>query len=246
MTKLATDLTLDLGAGTVLGDPSGISATLEAAGSGLSGRTIFFVLDGTGATAGQGFVKSVTTDAAGVGVLGSTPNLPYGTTPITAYFNGAIPLNPWAPLAEPGEHHPDRCGLRGGRIRCRTRSPSSVATDDHLRDRPDQEGPRKPRLHRHRDGVDRPLPVTFSSTSPTVCTVTSTGHRAPREHRPVRRQGVAGRERALRRRPMPRLRSRSSGRSPGSSPRSTTCRPSTSPRPAARSRSSSASVATAA
>ena len=92
----------------MLGDPSGISATLEAAGSGLSGRTIFFVVDGTGTTDGQGFVKSVTTGADGVGVLGSTPSLPVGTYAVTAYFNGEVLAQPVGSARGPRDHHLDR------------------------------------------------------------------------------------------------------------------------------------------
>ena len=49
--------------------------------------------------AGQGFVKSVTTDAAGVAALGATPTVPVGTYTIKAYFSGTIPLHPWGPPA---------------------------------------------------------------------------------------------------------------------------------------------------
>ena len=61
------------------------------------GRTITFVATGSGPTAGQGFVKSVTTNATGVAALGPTPSVPGGTYSLTAYFSGTIPLHPWGP-----------------------------------------------------------------------------------------------------------------------------------------------------
>jgi hypothetical protein len=41
----------------------------------------------------------VTTNGAGQGSLGGIPALPEGPYTVTAYFNGTIPLNPWAPEA---------------------------------------------------------------------------------------------------------------------------------------------------
>ena len=96
---LGTNLTLTSGstAGCNSGDPSGVSAVLKAGTTPIGGRSITFVATGTGSTAGQGFVKSVTTNANGVGALGSTPSVPGGAYSITAYFSGTIPLHPWGP-----------------------------------------------------------------------------------------------------------------------------------------------------
>jgi hypothetical protein len=101
VTSLATTVTLTSGpaAGTPANGPSGVSALLKTGATPISGRTITFVATGTGAAAGQGFVKSVTTNAAGIAALGPTPSVPVGTYSITAYFSGTIPLHPWGPPA---------------------------------------------------------------------------------------------------------------------------------------------------
>ncbi len=101
VTSLATTLTLTSGppSGTPANGPSGVSALLKTGATPISGRTITFVATGTGAVAGQGFVKSVTTNAAGVAALGPTPSVPVGTYSVTAYFSGTIPLHPWGPPA---------------------------------------------------------------------------------------------------------------------------------------------------
>ena len=99
VSSLGTSLTLTSGPSTGAnpGAPSGVSAVLTAGTTPIAGRTITFVATGSGATAGQGFVKSVTTNATGVGALGSTPTVPGGAYSITAYFSGTIPLHPWGP-----------------------------------------------------------------------------------------------------------------------------------------------------
>jgi hypothetical protein len=173
--KLGTSLTLSLGAGTVLGDPSGISSTLTAGGDPLSGRTIFFVLKGTGTgTIGNGFTKSVTTDTNGVGVLGSTPSLPFGTYEIKAYFNGAIPLNPWAAPADQ-----QTLTLTDPVYNAATPVSNSLTIQRRPQTITFGTVPTEKKLGNPDFAVTATastgLPVTFSSTSPTVCTVTSTG-----------------------------------------------------------------------
>jgi hypothetical protein len=96
-----TTLTLTSGptTGSDPGSPSGVSALLTTGtpATPIAGRTITFVATGSGVAAGQGFVKSVTTNAAGVAALGPTPSVPGGPYSITAYFSGTIPLHPWGP-----------------------------------------------------------------------------------------------------------------------------------------------------
>jgi hypothetical protein len=97
-----TNLTLTIGGNVALGaSTSGISAVLRSGSTPLPGQTIFFVVsaDPSGIAAGNGLVKGVTTDAAGKGSLGTFPVLPVGPYTVTVYYNGTIPLNPWAPLA---------------------------------------------------------------------------------------------------------------------------------------------------
>ena len=118
VTKLATQLTLAVGAGPVLGNPSGVSATLKAAGTGLPGRTIFFVIKGSGATAGQGFLKSVTTDAAGVGVLGAPRACRSGAT------------------RSPSTSTARSSSTRGRRSRTRRASPSTIRSTSRPRRSP--------------------------------------------------------------------------------------------------------------
>jgi hypothetical protein len=96
ITGLGTSLTLSLGTGSVAGTPSGVSATLKSGSMPIAGRTITFVANGTGIAVGQGFVRSATTDAAGVASLGATPTVPVGTYTLTAYFGGTMNLHPWS------------------------------------------------------------------------------------------------------------------------------------------------------
>ena len=100
---VGTNLTLTVGASATLGsDSSGISAVLKTGTTPLPGQTIFFVVSGVagGNAAGNGYTKSVTTDANGRGSLGGLPaTLPVGAYTVTTYFSGTIPLNPWAPPA---------------------------------------------------------------------------------------------------------------------------------------------------
>ena len=94
--KQATILAINVPGSAPLTLSSGLSATLTAGGSPVGSRTIYFVLTGNGAgTTGSGFSKAVTTDATGTGYLGTTPNLPFGSYSVRAYFAGTIPLDPW-------------------------------------------------------------------------------------------------------------------------------------------------------
>jgi hypothetical protein len=101
VSSLATTITLTLGSPGLPGDPSGVTATLKAGSTPLAGRTITFVGTGTaGSALGNGFVKSVTTDANGVGALGPIPATPVGWYSIKVSFSGTIDLHPWgAPAA---------------------------------------------------------------------------------------------------------------------------------------------------
>ena len=93
---LTTNLTLSLGTGSLPGTASGVSATLKSGATPIGGRTVTFVANGTVVAAGQGFVKSVTTDASGVAALGPTPSVPLGTYTLNAYFGGTFDVHPWS------------------------------------------------------------------------------------------------------------------------------------------------------
>jgi hypothetical protein len=90
----STTLALTVGTGGLPGAVSDTSALLKAGSTPIAGRSVTFVATGSGATAGQGFVKTVTTDTTGVAALGSIPNVPGGLYALKAYFSGTIPIHP--------------------------------------------------------------------------------------------------------------------------------------------------------
>ena len=112
----ATNLTLTVGTGGLPGDaraacrrPSRPARRRSRAGSSPSSRPA------AARPPGKGFIKSVTTDAAGVAALGSiAERARSGSYSLKAYFSGTIPLHPWAPPRR--EHHARRSGLRAERV----------------------------------------------------------------------------------------------------------------------------------
>ena len=97
VSDLSTNLTLTTVATGFPGTPSGITAVLKTGATPISGRSITFVASGTGSAAGQGFVRTATTDASGVAALGATPSVPVGAYTLKAYFSGTIDIHPWGP-----------------------------------------------------------------------------------------------------------------------------------------------------
>ncbi len=93
--KLATTLTLSGSSSANVGASSGISASLQSGGTGVSGYSVAFVLTPTGA--GTPVVETAITALGGVAQLGAVPQLSPGMYSVQAFFG------PGAPIALPSD-----------------------------------------------------------------------------------------------------------------------------------------------
>jgi hypothetical protein len=93
--KLPTTVTLSGPSSANVGAPTGISASLQSGGTGLSSYSVAFVFTPTGG--GTPVVQTAITALGGVAQLGAVPQLNPGSYSVQAYFG------PGAPVALPGD-----------------------------------------------------------------------------------------------------------------------------------------------
>ena len=90
VSKLATTLTLNGPPNAGLGQDTGVTASLQSGGTGLSSDSVAFVLTPTGG--GTPVIETAITALGGVAQLGAVPQLTPGTYAVQAFFGPGAPI----------------------------------------------------------------------------------------------------------------------------------------------------------